>query len=107
MVFAEGELQLTFFRDLFRVGHRVRISGEQRLHLLCGTDIKIPRLIPHSVLVIHRLAGLDAQQHVVIFCILLPQIVGIIGTHQGYPRFVVQPQKTPVHLGLLGDAVVL
>ena len=107
MVLAEGELHLAHLRDALRVGHRVRIPGEQCLHLLRGAQIEVLRLIPHPVLVIHGLACLDAQQHVVALGVLLAQIVGVVGAHHGNARLVVQPQDAPVHLCLLPDAVIL
>ena len=107
VVLTEGEFHPAAVSDALGVGHRVGIGGEQPLHLLRGAEIEIPRLIPHTVLIVHRLARLDAQQHVVALRVLFPQIVGIVGTHQRDARLAVQPQKTPVHLGLLGDAVIL
>ena len=107
MVLAEGELHLAHLRDALRVGHRVRIPGEQCLHLLRGAQIEVLRFIPHPVLVVHGLACLDAQQHVVALGVLLAQIVGVVGAHHGNARLVVQPQDAPVHLCLLPDAVIL
>ena len=107
VVLAEGKLQLAHIRNALGVGHRVGIPRKQRLHLLCGAQIEVPRLIAHPVGVVHGLARLDAQQHVVALGILFPQIVGIVGTHQRDARLAVDAQQLPVHLGLVGDAVVL
>ena len=107
MIFAEGKLQLAAVGDTLGIGHRIGIGGEQLLHLLRGAEIEISWFIPHAVLVVHRLAGLDAQQHVVALRVLLPQVVGVVSTHQRNACLVVQPQDTTVHLGLLGDTVIL
>ena len=107
MVLAERELQLAHVRDALSVGHRVGISRKQCLHLLRGAQVEVPRLIAHPVGVVHGLARLDAQQHIVTLGVLLPQVVGVVGTHQRDTCLVVDAQQLPVHLRLVGDAVVL
>ena len=107
MVFAERKFQLAHIRDALGIGHRLRIPGEQRLHLLCGAQIEILRLVAHPVGVVHGLARLDTQQYVVALGVFPPQIVGIVGTHQRDARLVVEAQKLPVHLGLVGNAMIL
>jgi len=107
VVLAEGELQLAHVCDALGVGHCVGVPRKQRLHLLRGPQIEVLGLVAHPVLVIHGLARLDAQKHIVALGVLLPEIVGIVGTHQRNARLVVEPQQLPVHLGLVGDTVVL
>ena len=107
VILAEGEVKLAPVGDALGVLHGIGISGKQLLHLLRGADVEIPRLIAHAVFIVNDLAGLDAQQHIVAFGVLLPEIVGVIGADQGNARLLVQAQQAPVHRGLLGDAVVL
>ena len=107
VILAEGEFQLAAVRDALGVLHRVGIAGEQRLHLLRGAQIEVAGLIAHAVLIIHGLAGLDAQQNIVALGVLFAQIVGVVGAHQGDARLVVDAQQGAVHGGLVGNAVIL
>ena len=107
VILAEGEVKLAPVGNALGVFHGIGITGEQLLHLLRGADVEIPRLIAHTVLVVHGFSGLDAQQHVVALGVLLPKIVGVVGADQGNARLLVQAQQAPVHRGLLGNAVIL
>ena len=61
----------------------------------------------HPVGIIHRFAGLDAQQYILHPGIFLAQIVGIVGYHQGKPRFPGNTHNTLVNGSLLLNAVIL
>ena len=90
VILAEGEVKLAPVGNALGVLHGVGITGEQLLHLLRGADVEIPGLIAHAVFIVNGLAGLDAQQHVVAFGVLLPEIVGVVGADQGNARLLVQ-----------------
>ena len=107
VVFTEGKFQPAAVCNTLRVFHRVGIGGKQCLHLLGGTQIEILRLIAHTVFIVHRLAGLNTQQHIMAGRIFLAQIVGIVGTHQRNPRVLMQAQQLPIHRRLFVDTVIL
>ena len=107
VILAEGEVKPAAVGNTLGVLHGVGITGEQLLHLLRGADVEILRLIAHTVLIVHGFSGLDAQQHIVAFGVLLPEIVGVVGADQGNARLLVQAQQAPVHRDLLGNAVIL
>ena len=107
MVLAKGEFQLAAVGDTLGVFHRVGIAGEQLLHLLRGTEVEVLGLIAHAVLIVHGLAGLDAQENVMALGVLLPEIVGVVGADQRDTRLVVHPQQGAVNNGLVGNAVIL
>ncbi len=65
VVLAKGELQIAHLRDPLRVGQGAGVLGEEALHLLGGADVEVAGLIAHPPLVLHHLACLDAQEHVV------------------------------------------
>ena len=107
VILAEGEVKPAAVGNTLGVLHGLGITGEQLLHLLRGADVEILRLIAHTVLIVHGFSGLDAQQHIVAFGVLLPEIVGVVGADQGNARLLVQAQQAPVHRDLLGNAVIL
>ena len=107
MILAESKLQLASIRDALRVFHCVGIAAEQFRHLFRGAQIEVLRLIAHTVGIIHRFAGLDAQQHIVALSILFAQIVGIIGGYQRNTGLLMEAQHGAVDFLLFGDTVIL
>ena len=107
MVLAEGKFQLAAIRDALGILHSLRVAGEQGLHFLRRAEIEVPGLIAHAIFIVHGLAGLDAQQHVVALGILTAEVVGIVGAHQRDAGLIVHPQQGTVDGGLVRDAVIL
>ena len=107
MVLAERKLQIAALGDLAGVLDRLGIVGKQRRHLLGRTKIEALRLIAHAVFVVHGLARLDAEQHVVRVGIFFSKIVRVICHDEREPRLLVQAQDALVDDGLIADAVVL
>ena len=107
MVLAEGKFQLAAIRDALGILHSLRVAGEQGLHFLRRAEVEVPGLIAHAVFIIHGLAGLDAQQHVMALGILMAEVVGIVGAHQRDAGLIVHPQQGTVDGGLVRDAVIL
>ncbi len=48
--------------DFHRVFEGIRIVREERLHLVRGFEVELRGLHPHTVLVVERLAGGDAEE---------------------------------------------
>ena len=107
VVLAELELHVAQLGDLHGVLQGLRVIGEEGGHLRLGLHVELLGLELHPVWVIHRLAHLDAHEDVLHLRVLFPQIVGVVGGHQGDARLLVQPDQPPVHLALDRDAVVL
>jgi hypothetical protein len=107
MVLAEGKFQIAELGDPAGVFNGLRILCEQFLHFFCGADIEVPGLIAHPLLVLHQLAGLDAQQHIMALRVLGSQIVTVVGTHQRDSGLLMEPQQALVYHCLIPDAVVL
>ena len=107
VVFPENKVKIAHFGDPDGVFHGLRSLREQRRHLVAGFHIEFRPRKAHPVGILQGLAGLDAQQHVVHLVVLPPQVVGVVGSHQGDAGLPVQLQKTAVDGLLLGDAVVL
>ena len=81
--------------------------GEQCLHLLLGLAVVLPALIAHAVLILHLLAGLDAQQYIVGLLILCKRIVDIIGGHQFKPCLPAHAHQSLIDQFLVGQPMVL
>ena len=107
MVFSEGKFQLAAIRDALGVLHSLRVAGEQGLHFLRGAEVEVPWLIAHAVFIVHGLAGLDAQQHVMALGIFTAEVVGIVGAHQRDAGLIVHSQQGAVNGGLVRNAVIL
>ena len=90
--------------DLIHHRYTAAVEGG---HLLLALDVELLGLKLHPSRVVHRLAHLDAHEDVLHLRVLFPQIVGVVGGHQGDARLLVQPDQPPVHLALDRDAVVL
>ena len=107
VVLAERKLQIAALGDLAGVLDRLGIVGKQRRHLLGRTKVEALRLIAHAVFVVHGLARLDAEQHVMRVGVFLPEIVRVVRHDEREPRLLVQAQDALVDDGLIADAVVL
>ena len=107
MVLAEGKFKVAHLRDLLGVFQCALVAIEQRRHLLLAAEVEVLRLVAHPVFIVHRFAGLDAQQDVMGLGVLLPEIVGVIGADHGDTGLLMDLQDRLVHDLLIPDAVVL
>ena len=107
MILAEGEFKIAHLRDLLGIFQSVLVAHKQRRHLLLAAEVEVLRLVAHPVFIVHRFAGLDAQQDVMGLGVLLPKIVGVIGADHGDAGLLMDLQDRLVHDLLITDAVVL
>ena len=103
----EVELHLTALGDLLGALDGLAEVGEGAQHLLLGLDVELVGVHAHAVLVLQRLARLDAHQHLLHLGILAGQIVAVVGAHQRDVHLPRQLDEPGQHLLLLGDAVIL
>ena len=68
-ILAERELHIAALRDPDRILKRLRHVREEAAQLLFALEIEFLRLKFHAVWVVDGLAGLDAEQHVLHFCV--------------------------------------
>ena len=107
MVLAEGKFKVAHLRDLLGVFQCALVALEQRRHLLLAAEVEVLRLVAHPVFIVHRFAGLDAQQDVMGLGVLLPEVVGVVGTDHGDAGLLMDFQDGLVHQLLIPDAVIL
>ena len=107
MVFVKYKFQVTPVGDLNGIFKGLRHIGEQLLQFLLALEVKFLGLEFHTVFIVHRLTGLNAQQNILHCGILTAQIVGIVGDHQRHSGLTGDPQHALVHRLLLLDAVIL
>ena len=83
------EVKIALVRDFLGVGAGFRHHCEQLIHFIRRFDVKFVGLELHPVGVLNGLAGLDAEQDALHLGVILPQIVGVVGScHRdaGLPR---------------------
>ena len=107
VVLAEGKFKVAHLRDLLGVFQCALVALEQRRHLCLAAEVEVLRLVAHPVFIVHRFAGLDAQQDVMGLGVLLPKIVGVIGADHGDAGLLMDLQDRLVHDLLIPDAVIL
>ena len=107
VVLAEGKFKVTHLRDFLGVFQCALVALEQLRHFLLAAEVEVLRLVAHPVFIVHRFAGLDAQQDVMGLGVLLPEIVGVIGADHGDTGLLMDLQDRLVHDLLITDAVVL
>ncbi|OPZ23142.1 MAG: hypothetical protein BWZ02_03321 [Lentisphaerae bacterium ADurb.BinA184] len=103
----QGQPETALFGDPQGVAEGVRTLGEERGHLVGTLEVELRAREAHPVGVAQRLAGADAQQHVVGGGVLFPQIMRVVGGDQPEAVLVGQPHQPGVDGLLLGHAVVL
>ena len=107
VVLSKCKFQAAHLRDLNRILQRPLKGAEEGPHLLLATQVEVPRLIAHPVLIVDGLSGLDAQQHIVGLSVLPAQIVGVVGADHGDAGLLVDAQHPLVHRPLVRNTVVL
>ena len=107
MIFVEHEFQIAHIGNLHSILKSLVAVGEQLTELFFALNIKFLGLEFHAVGLVHGSAGLDAQQNILHFRILLPEVVGIVTDDQRQARFPCQAENALVDHPLFVDAVVL
>ena len=107
VVVAEFKVIVALVRDLGGDIGRFGMLREERAHLLLALEVEFLRLKAHAVRLVHGLAGLDAQQHVLRIGVGLLNVMGIVGDDERDAGFPAELFQTLGGLPLLGDAVVL
>jgi hypothetical protein len=85
----------------------VEVVREERRHLGGGLQIELALLEPHPAGSVEVAAGADAQQDVVGFVLVAPDVVQVVGDDEIEPDFLAELDQLGVEGELLGDAVVL
>ena len=95
--------------DSRRVAQSARklILWEKGRHLVGAFQVKFVSFKTHPVLVFHRLAHLNAHQHVLNPGVLPPQIVRVVGGDQTQTQLLSQPDQALIDHFLIRQAVVL
>ena len=107
MIFMECKFQIAFFGNPDGIFKGFLTIGEQLPEFLLTFQIELLCLKFHPVGLVHRLSGLNAQQHILHFGILFPEIVGIIGDHQWKSGFSGQPLNSLIDRALLFNSMIL
>src|SRR5262249_30812802 len=63
--------------------HGILVIGKQLVHFIRRADVELVTAVAQPVFIIPRLAGVDAQQHVVGRTVTLAQVVRVAGGHEG------------------------
>ena len=107
MELVEDDLHITPGGHLHRVGDRLGRLGKERFHLLGGPEIKLLGLVSHPLGVVAGGLGADADQDVMGLGMGPLQVMHVVGRHAFKPKLAPPRNELPVHLGLLGNPVVL
>ena len=107
MILMESKFQVAHIRNAAGIFKSFRYIGKQFLQLFFTLQIKFIGAELHPVFVIHGLAGLNAQQHILHLGIFLAKIVGIVGNDHGKTRFTGNAHNTLVHSLLLLKTMIL
>ncbi len=81
LILPEAHFIVALFRHPDRIVERVLISFEGLFHLGPGLEIELVRGELEPLFIIHRLACLDAQKHIMGLGILLVQVMAVVGAH--------------------------
>ena len=103
----EGERQLAHFRHMAGVPDRLGPFVKRGEHLVGGFDIELIGMKPHAVRLIHRLAGLKAQQNVVDFGIVFLEVMAVVRGYQRNAELPMYLSQTLIRDLLLGNRVFL
>ena len=107
VVDTELEVHLAHVGDFLGVLQRLGVLGEEGGHLRLALDVELLSLEAHPAGVVLHLAGLDAHQNVLSPGVLLFQIVGVVGAHQGDARLFVDAGQARDNGGVVLQPVVL
>ena len=107
MVLMERKVHIAHLGNLHRIVKGLVAAREQLAKLLLAFQIEFLGFKTHPVQIVHRLAGLDAQQDVMGLGVPLPKIVGVIGADHRDTGLLMNLQDRLVHDLLIPDAVIL
>ena len=93
--------QVAAFGDAQGPGKHVGRIFEHLEHLVVALDVEARALELHAVGVLNRLAGLNADHHVLGVGVVFAQIVAVVGGDQRQAEFFFQPEQVGM------DAVLL
>ena len=82
----EHKLHIAPPGNVHRVCKRLVRIGKELTKGLLTFDVKFLCLKLHPVGVIHGFGRLDAQEHILNFGVLLPEVMGVVGHHHRKPR---------------------
>ena len=100
------EQQVAPSRDRRGVLDRLGEVFEQALHLLARLEVVLLG-VAHPIGVLHRLAGLDAEQHFVRGVIVAPEEMAVVRGHERQARAPRERDETGIDRRLLGHPLVL
>ena len=101
------QLEIAAFGDGQGALEHVLAAVEEARHLVRALDEKLGAVELEPVRVIHRLAGLHADQHVLRVRVIFTEIMAVIGGHHGDAQLFFQADEIAVDAMLLGQALVL
>ena len=107
MVLMEGKVQIAHIGNFRRIFKGLLQSREQLPQFFFTLEVEFLCFEFHAIFVVHGLAGLNAQQHILHLGVLFAQIVGIVGNNQGQAGLTGQSLNSLIHGNLLGNAVIL
>ena len=89
----EVEAELTAFRDLLRAFDRFRERGKKLPHLRLGFDVQLVGLHAHPLIILKRLACLNAHQHFLRLGVSQGQVMAVVGNDHGNPGLFGEPDQ--------------
>ena len=107
MVLIEHELHIATLGNAGGILKGLRHIGKPLPELVLALDVEFLRLEAHPGRIVHGLARLHRQKHVLSLRILPAEIVGVVGHHQGQPRLPGQAHNALVGRPLFLDIVIL
>ena len=103
----EGQLQIALFGHTTGIRDGVRKFHEGRFHFLARLYVQLIGIEFHPVRIIQRLAGLQAQHHVMRARIVLLQVVTIVRSHEREAEFLMNFHQAGIRNALMLQAVGL
>ncbi len=107
MISIEIEIEVAAFGNFNGILQSLRHVGEKLGHLFRRLDIELVVVETHALMVVHRLAGLDTQQHFVGVGRLPGEIMAIIGRNQRQASLIGDAHQPVIGNLLFRDEVFL
>ncbi len=101
-----GEREVAPLRHRQGVAQRLRVVGKDPRHLLGALQVELLGVKAEALRLLDLLAGADAEQDVVGVGVVLQQVVGVVGGHEGHPRALSDPGEGARDPPLLLEAVL-
>ncbi len=102
----ELDFHVALLGHLQGAGNRIGEFGREPRHFVPALQVKLGRRVAHPLRIAHDRLGLEAEQHFVRFGVFALEIVDIVRGHDRQARLAGQFPQRPVHLALLGNAVI-